>query len=306
MARFALRIWPRCGAPCLGVKNQYPGSAIGLAVHRRGPKPLRYGGLCRYTRADGSAIVNPSVPMGTAIYGIYGTIPPKTVYGMGQALSRATYPGYLAAVTRAQTGTLTAGNNTITSVGNTVGLGAGMPLEGTGIPAGATIASVTSSTIVMSTTATGNGAQTVTAFLPGYGIGGDSTTVGVMDCRGKVIAGRDPSSTNLSGATALNSSQGTSTTTLNILNLPPHTHSGRTGDDSPDHTHSFPGSSSPSVQSGAPTIQSVQLGPVGFNTGGASTRHQHNFTTDNGPGTSTPFSTVQPTVIAECVVVVLP
>jgi hypothetical protein len=70
-----------------------------------------------YTRADGSAIVNPSVPMGTSIYGIYGTIPPKTVYGTGQALSRASYPGYLAAVTRAQTATLTAGNNTLTSVG---------------------------------------------------------------------------------------------------------------------------------------------------------------------------------------------
>src|ERR1700681_1041016 len=116
--------------------------------------------------------------------------------------------------TRAQTGTLTAGNNTITSVGNTAGLGAGMPLEGTGIPSGATIASVTSSTIVMSTTATADGAQTVTAFITGYGSGGDSTTVGVKDCRGRVMAGRDPSAANLASATAINSSQGNQSQTL--------------------------------------------------------------------------------------------
>lgn len=244
-----------------------------------------------YTRADGSAIVNPSVPLGTVIYGIYGTIPPKTVYGTGQALSRASYPGYLAAVTRAQTGTLTAGNNTITSVGNTAGLGAGMPLEGTGIPSGATIASVTSSTIVMSTTATANGSQTVTAFLSGYGSGGDSTTVGVMDCRGKVIAGRDPSSANLTGATALNSSQGSATTALSTSNMPP--------------LLATQGGTSSTPQNGVQVSTAI--------TGTSVSVWQNLLTPVLYPsqptvtgGTSAPFSTVQPTVIAECVVVVLP
>src|ERR1035437_8818459 len=122
------------------------------------------------------------MPLGTVLYGDYATIPAKTVYGAGQALSRASYPQYLAAVTRAQSATLTSGNATITSVGNTAGFGAGMPLEGTGIQTGATIVSVTSSTIVMSLTATANGAQTVTAFFTGYGIPGSSSTVGVKDC----------------------------------------------------------------------------------------------------------------------------
>jgi hypothetical protein len=259
-----------------------------------------------YTRADGSAIVNPSVPMGTAIYGIYGTIPPKTVYGTGQALSCASYPGYLAAVTRAQTGTLTAGNNTITSVGNTAGLGAGIPLEGTGIPSGATIASVTSSTIVMSTTATASGAQTVTAFPPGYKIGGDSTTVGVMDCRGKVIAGRDPSSTNLIGATALNSSQGSKNKMLLRSDLP---------NVSPIFTGSTGGVSvtSPSraVQANNTVLVSTASGGALGMDGGATVG------TLTSAGTFTPAGaiqdingavtqTAQPTVIAECVVVVLP
>ena len=249
-----------------------------------------------YTRADGSAIVNPSVPIGAVLYGDWGTIPVKTVYGTGQALSRASYPGYLAAVTRAQTGTLTAGNNTITSVGNTAGLGAGMPLEGTGIPFGATIASVTSSTIVMSTTATAGGAQTVTAFITGYGAGGDSTTVGVKNCVGKVIAGRDPSSTNLSGATALNSSQGSSTTTLATLNLPPYTPagilSGGTSDSPTVGVAVSTTSQNQSVWSNSRQAVLLDTEPV--------------FSGTPQGGTSTPFSTVQPTVIAECVVVVLP
>jgi hypothetical protein len=265
-----------------------------------------------YTRADGSAIVNPSVPMGTSIYGIYGTIPPKTVYGTGQALSRASYPGYLAAVTRAQTGTLTAGNNTITSVGNTAGLGAGMPLEGTGIPAGATIASVTSSTIVMSTTATANGAQIVTAFLPGYGSGGDSTTVGVMDCRGRMIAGRDPSSTVLSSATAINSPQGSQSQTLTAAQIPTIT----SANGSQSIVTSFNGAQIPYTAGGAivngflpsPGGAAPNIGP---NSNAAwngltstTTLNTINVTSSNTGGTAHPI--VPPIVTAECVVVVLP
>lgn len=143
------------------------------------------------SRIDGTSVTNAALPLGSITYGVFGTVPPKSVYGVGQALSRASYPDYLASVTRAQTGTLASGNSTITSVANTAGLGAGMPLEGAGIPSGTTIASVTSSTIVMSANATTSGSQTVTAFLTGYGSGGDSTTVGVVDCRGRVVAGRD-------------------------------------------------------------------------------------------------------------------
>lgn len=113
------------------------------------------------------------------------------VYGAGQALTRTSYPAYLAKVTRAQNGTRTSGSATLTSVADTQGLGAGMPIEGAGIPAGTTISSVTTSTIVMSANATSSGTGTVTVFPTGYGSGGSASTVGVADCQSRLIAGRD-------------------------------------------------------------------------------------------------------------------
>lgn len=272
-----------------------------------------------YSRADGSSLVNPSVPLGTVLYGDYGTIPAKTVYGQGQALSRASYPAYLAAATRAQSATLTAGNNTITSVGNTAGLGAGMPLEGTGIQFGTVISSITSSTIVMSKTATANGSQTVRAFITGYGSGGDSTTVGVKNCQGMVVAGRDPSATNLSGAGVINSSQGASTKTLVTLNLPPYTPAGSVGITDPGHAHQIQYQQSPgNGTSNYPATTTSQFsnsvanaiwgggGPSGLPAITNTTGITAGFSGSAQGGTSTPFSIVQPTSIAECVVVVLP
>ncbi len=270
-----------------------------------------------YTRADGSAVTNPSVPLGTVLYGDYGTIPPKSVYGFGQALSRASYPGYLAAVTRAQTGTLTAGNSTITSVGNTAGLGLGMPLEGTGIQAGATISSVTASTIVMSATATANGAQTVTAFLTGYGSGGDSTTVGVRDCRGRVMAGRDnmggtaasrltssamTPSGNVIGATPSAESQ---LRTLLAANLPPYTPTGTVATAPSLGGNGNPLSVFNSGGTNGFTTSSANASGTLFGAGGISL--SSSFTGTAAPGQiSTPLSIMQPTGVAECVVAVLP
>jgi hypothetical protein len=263
-------------------------------------------------KSDGSAVTNPATPVGSVLYGVWGTIPAKTVYGTGQALSRSSYPEYFAASTRVQSGTLTAGNNTITSVPNTAGLGAGMPIEGVGIPFGTTIASVTSSTIVMSSpnTATANGVQSVRAFIAGYGTGGDSTTVGVLDCRGKTIAGRDPSALNLDAASALNSSQGLKSRLIAQGYLP-----------NVGLSVSVSGTVSGSVNS---TV-AVNQGIGGSTTGGGG--FAFNYPTGNGGITSTgsmsgamaggtssmnggvgqvAFPTVQPTVVAECVVAVLP
>jgi hypothetical protein len=266
------------------------------------------------TKIDGSSVTNPASPLGTVLYGTYGTIPVKSVYGYGQALARASYPGYLAAVTRAQSATLTAGNNTITSVGNTAGLGAGMPLEGTGIQSGTVISSVTSSTVVMSKTASANGSQTVTAFITGYGSGGDSTTVGVLDCRGRAMAGRDDmggtaasllTSTYFGGNSAMvGSVGGGESKALLTANLPPYTPAGSV------------------TYSGTTQVRNIGLNVTGGSsvfvlqdqvtgTGSLVNEAVINLT---GPaltgtaqgGTSTPVRTVQPTMIAECVVVVLP
>lgn len=90
---------------------------------------------------------------------------------------------------------------------------------------------------------------------------------------------------------------GAQTSTLLAANLPSHTHSGTTGNDSPDHTHSYTTFNGPTVGGGG------SFGPVsaviGLSTGGASTRHQHPFTTDGGAGlTGTPIAIMPPVTIA--------
>lgn len=264
--------------------------------------------IINVTKIDGSSVTNPAVALGTVQYGDYGTIPPKTVRGQGQALSRAGYPAYLAAVTRTQTGALTAGSTSILSIANLTGLGVGMPVEGTGIPAGTTITLVTGSGIVMSAAATANGTQTFTAFLTGYGAGGDSTTVGVKNCVGRMLAGIDPSATNLSAASAINSTQGSATRALATTNLPPHTHSGTTAIESAVHTHNLTGVtvSGPYGLQGGSSVTGGLASAITGTTAGENQNHTHGFTTDNGSGSSAPFSIVPPIATAECVVAVLP
>lgn len=266
-----------------------------------------------YTRADGSSLVNPSVPLGTVMYGVYGTIPPKTVYGAGQALARSSYSAFLAAATRAQTATLTAGNNTITSVGNTAGLGAGMPIEGTGIQSGTTISSVTSSTIVMSKTATANGSQTVTAFITGYGSGGDSTTVGVLDCQNRAMAGRDGTLGTLTNrltssyfganSAVIGAVGGTESKVLATSNLPPYTPAGTVA----VSVTALTGQSNDLQGSGGSYTDIVTNGSGNQgNNINLATSASGSFSGAAQGGTSAPFATVPPTVTAECVVVVLP
>lgn len=275
--------------------------------------------LISITRAGGSAVTNPAVPLATVLYGDYATLPPKTLYGYGQAIARSTYPAYTTAVTRTQSGTLTAGNNTITSVANTDGLGPGMPVESTGVQAGTTITSVTSTTIVMSQTAVANGAQPISVFTTGYGSGGSNTTVGVKDCRGRGIAGRDAPLGNTAGrftstvyGTGFNAINAASanqneTRNLNLSNLPPYTPSGTI-----------------SISNGAITINGAagyvysDSGGGGLGGGGAfGHAGYNNLSASQGAssasfngiaqgGSSAPFSILQPTVTAECVVVVQP
>jgi hypothetical protein len=280
-----------------------------------------------YTKADGSAITNPSVPIGTILYGMWGTIPPKTVYGSSQPLLRATYPDYVNAVTRTQNGTLTSGQATIVSVANTAGMGPGMPIEGTGIQAGTTVASVTSSTIVMSQAATQSITTSVRVFFTGYGFGGDSTTVGAPDCRGRTMAGRDDAyfgapgrlTTALSGinATAINASGGLQNQILAQAKFP-------------NVGLAFSGSGAVSVNSGGALVpqgsaglintQNIQASGTGSawlgvptNTNGNAALTSTGTTTVSGSTSSINGGVaqeglimVQPTLVAECVVVVLP
>lgn len=271
-------------------------------------------------KIDGSAVTNPALPLGTVLYGDYATVPAKTAYGAGQAISRAAYSDYFAAMTRAQTASLTTGSATITSVSNTAGLGAGMPIEGTGVQAGTVISSVTSSTITMSKTATETGSRTVRAIIPGYGNGGDTNTIGVKDCQGRVMAGRDGTIGavlgRLDNATVINSAQGSKEQTLLASQIPSHTHNG-SGDTgqmdqraiiTPVDTfflYDIAGLSQGGRLFGTSSSSSVSQN---WNSNPIPIDHVHHysFTTDGGSGGGQAHPNVQPTSIAECVVVVLP
>ncbi len=264
----------------------------------------------RVDKIDGSSVTNPAVALGTVQYGFYGVVPAKSVYGAGQAISRASYPDYFAAATRAQTATLTSGNATITSVSNTAGLGAGMPVEGTGIQSGTTIVSVTSSTITMDKTATTSGSQTVRVIIPGYGNGGDSTTIGVPDCQGRVMAGREGTIGSVPGrldnATAMTSTQGGKSTTLGVGNLPPYTPSGSVSTVFNSGQTFYAGTGFTSASSGGGAQQLPVVPTDSFLVQPSLWGLASSFSGNAQGGTSTPFTNVQPTLIAECVVAVLP
>lgn len=272
-------------------------------------------------KIDGSAIVNPAMPLGTVLYGMFATLPPKTVNGYGQALVRADYPAYLAAVTRAQTGTRTSGNATITSVADTSKMGAGMPIEGTGLT-GCVVSSVTVSTIVLTNGACvgSSGTATVTVFFTGYGSGGDTTKVGVPDCRGRTLAGVDTGTGRLTAtyfgisAAALNVANGDEKRAIGNGNLPANIPNSATTNTTTttstvfDNPQPFAGSlNGANYQQGSLGLFNLPTGSI-FTPAMLSTSTSTSTTTVtiNAGGANTPLVTVQPTLIAECAVVVLP
>ena len=181
-----------------------------------------------YTRASGIPVDVSAV--GKTEFTTAADVPALHLAGDGSAIARASYPAYLAKVTRAQNGTRTSGNATITSVADTSLFGIGMPVEGTGIASGCTIASFVSNvsiTLNSSSCVTSGSATvgTITVFLTGYGTGGDGTTVGLPDCVGRKLAGVDPSSSRLSSTFfgvsvgAMNNAGGTQSKNLSIANL---------------------------------------------------------------------------------------
>jgi microcystin-dependent protein len=104
-----------------------------------------------------------------------------------------------------------------------------------------------------------------------YGAGDGSTTFTLPDLRGYFVRG---SGTNSDGVAAGTFGAKQADGVIN------HTHSGRTGDDSPDHSHStYAAKPDPNVSYVWPA--SAVKGDISTGTGGASTRHQHNFTTSS-------------------------
>ncbi len=275
-----------------------------------------------YQRASGVPVDCAAV--GEIKFGIFEAVPANYVAGYAQALTRTSYPAYLAKVTRAQSGTRTSGNATIASVANTTGLGAGMPVEGTGIQAGCTIASVTSNSITLNSSScvTSSGTSTVTAFLTGYGTSGSTSTVGVPDCRGRAIAGRDintPGSfanrltSSYFGADSkiFNVAGGAESQTLTSAQMPSHQHDvflkdpGHTHgvSNNPFYTNNVGGNLAGGVGAGVANV-AISAAATGITIGSVSGTANDNKTAATGSGTAHPIAS--PMLIAECVVRVTP
>lgn len=146
------------------------------------------------------------VPVGSIMPVGGFTAPSGYAFAYGQAISRTTYASLLSAYTSAQNGTLTLGSPTITGLSDTTQFARGQYVEATGIPAGTTVQSCTSTSCTMSANATASRTGTITFFA--YGNGDGSTTFNLPDLRGKTLVARD----NMGGSAA-NVSQVTNTLT---------------------------------------------------------------------------------------------
>lgn len=276
--------------------------------------------VLHYAPASGTALVNPSVEVGTMHFFVGPVAPTKYVFGFGQAITRASFPTYLAAVTLAQSVTATSGNATLTSVPSTQGMGAGMPIEGSCIAASTTISSVTGSTIVLSANATANGACTVTVFFTGYGSGGSTSTVGVPDCRGRVIAGRDDmggtASTRITstffgiaggGSTALNGNGGNESIALTASLIPnlTSTNASQSIVVTGPSGHTIVGDQTASSNNAPGGANAYFTGGVALSSWSFSGNNSISVTSTGTGGTSPAHRTVQPTLVQNCIIRVL-
>lgn len=277
--------------------------------------------ITQYTRASGIPV--DVAALGKPDFSFQASTPDLHVPGDGRALTRTSYPAYVAKVTRAQSGTRTSGNATIASVADTSKMGAGMPVESTGVNAGCTIASLvanTSITLNSSSCVTSSGTSTVTVFLTGYGSGGTSATVGVPNCSGAVLAGREATPSRLTStyfggnSAAMAVFSGSESQLLTLTQLPTgitSANASQTINITDGPSTQFPVSSFAGLTSIAPP--STVGGPTSYMVGQASqlflknpgsTVNSIGVTSNNTSGGAHP--NVQPTLIADCNVRVIP
>jgi microcystin-dependent protein len=245
------------------------------------------------------------VPVGTIINVAGFTAPANYALTYGQPVSRTTYSSLFSALTLSQTGTITSGSPTITALSSVEQLGAGMPVEALGIPAGTTITGCSAPTCTMSANATASRSGQIVFFA--FGDGDGSTTFNLPDYRGLVLVGRS----NMGGAdpgnmtTAYYSSDpavlghvgGGQSSTLTTPNLPPYTPAGTsslsvTSSSSSIITGAIAGSQTAATGGGT----GVATGS-GFATGSIVSTGVATLTGTTQGGTSTPFSRVQPSRI---------
>jgi microcystin-dependent protein len=135
-----------------------------------------------------------------------------------------------------------------------------------------------------------------------YGVGDGSSTFNLPNIQGRVPVGYMPGNTKFD---TMGETGGSETMTISTANLPNHVHTGTTGDDSPDHTHVYsPGAN---ITTAAPAAGSGVIGQLNTsNTSGASTRHQHPFSTSATTGaTNSATDNLQPYITLQYIIKVL-
>lgn len=273
------------GAATGDLGGTYPAPTV-VAAHFPGGLPAAQGGT---GVTDGSNLLPPCAVV--PFVGI--SAPTGYAVAQGQAVSRTGTTANLFACSTIQTTGNTHTSVTIDSMGSTVNMQVGMPVCGPTIQANTTVASIVNSnsiTLSLATTSASNGVPIVVAP---YGCGDGSTTFNVIDLRGRVMAGLD----NGAGRIGNNTSAGGFTGT-NFLGqaagAQAHT---PTLAEMFNHTHTASSSSSGTIvltdNSGGVTPQAAQQAGTPLSVESVTIVTS---TTVNPAGSSTPFTTTQPTV----------
>ena len=235
--------------------------------------------------------------------------PPNYVFAYGQAISRTTYPLFVSTVTIITNLICTNGLNVLSGISDTSQIRTGAPVEATCIPPGTTVTAVATNSVTISANASVSTA-TSAQFFP-YGNGDGATTLNVPDLRGLVLAGRNnmggTASSRLSTSSygnnpnALGIGGGNDTFTLATGNLPPYTPAGIISNGAITISGGTNGATNTAQATATTGHAFADVGPSIVATQASST-----FAGTAQGGASIPFTRIQPTIMMNYVVKVLP
>lgn len=216
------------------------------------------------------------VPAGVVVNFASPSAPAGYLLADGSAVSRATYSNLYNAINFTQTGTTTNGLDTVSGLTNaTTKMFVGMKLEGTGISAGTTVATIVDdNNITMSAVATASGSPTI-KFFP-WGSGDGSTTFNLPDLRRRTMIGAGGSGSTVIGA-VVGQTGGEEAHTMTTGELVTHSHTTSTPTHQADST----------VTSGSTTIGYATNSGTGTSSAVAVANE----------GNSDPFNVMQPSAV---------
>lgn len=251
--------------------------------------------------------------------------PTRYVFAYGQELSRTTYSFLYSAIILSTSVVCTNGSPILTGLSDTSQIPIGLPVEATCIAAGSLVTAKTGSTVTVSNNASIT-VSTTARFFP-WGNGNGTTTFNVPDLRGRVIAGRDnlggtaasrlTTFFNANGGSGLGLSGGGQSSTLISSNLPAYTPAGTIISTQVAHSHALFANTSasggtPSISNQA-AVQGTDYVIQGTNTAAtlglsatATPSITSTFTGTAQGGTSSAFANVQPTLMFNYIIKILP